>query len=566
MKSILAALLLTALQSSVLVSGLPTELEGRHYEKDHRGAVASEMDVCSKVGIDLMRRGGNAADAMVGTVICVGTVGMYHTGIGGGGFMLIRSPKGEYEYVDFREMAPAAAYEEMFVNRTELSMFGGLASGVPGELRGLEYLHKKYGKLPWKKTIQPSVKLARNGFTVTADHVKYFVLAQSMAGSNFLTENPTWALDFAPNGTLVGLGDTMYRKRFADTLETIANEGADAFYTGTIANLTIKGLNATGGIMTLADLKNYTVALREPSHGTYRGFRIHSTSAPASGAVTQAVLKILEGYNPSDDRNLTTHRLLEAMRFGYAMRAELGDPHFLPNLTAYQANMISDETAAAIRAKISSSHTLNVSDYNPKGLESLDTPGTAQMSAADRTGLAISLTSTVNLLFGSTVMIPETGIIMNNQMNDFSIPGSSNAFGYIPSPANFIKPFKRPLSSTTPSIVEHPDGKLYLVVGAAGGSRIISATIQNIINVIDRGDSIPQALARPRLHDQLTPNVCNAEYTYDNSTLSYLAGLGHTIAWVAPGQSAAQAVRLLPNGTFEAASEPRQHNSGGYAL
>ncbi|KAJ6263082.1 Gamma-glutamyltranspeptidase [Drechslerella dactyloides] len=567
MKSIIAAFLLAALQSAP-VSGFPAALQGRHHEKDHRGAVASETDVCSKVGIDLLRRGGNAADAMVGTAICVGTVGMYHTGIGGGGFMLIRSPKGEYEYVDFREMAPGASCEDMFVNKTELSLYGGLASGVPGELRGLEYLHKKYGKLPWKRTIEPSIKLARNGFKVNGDHVKLFALAQEMAGNNFLTEQPTWAIDFAPNGTLVGLGDTMYRKRFADTLETIANRGADAFYTGPIANATVQGLKETGGIMTLDDLQRYKVAIRDTTSITYHGYRFHGTTAPSSGAVTQAVFKILEGYDISAKANTneSTHLILEAMRFGYAMRAELGDPNFLPNMTAYQANMISDETALLVREKISPQTTLNVSDYNPKGLESLDTPGTSHMAVADNSGLAISLTSTLNLLFGSSVMIPETGIIMNNQMNDFSIPGSSNAFGYIPAPSNFIRPYKRPLSSTTPHIIERPDGQLYLVVGAAGGSKIISSTIQNIHNMLDLGDSAPQALARPRFHDQLTPNVCNVEWTYDNSTLAYLRERNHTVAIVAPGIASAQAVRMLPNGTFEAAGEPRQFNSGGYAI
>ncbi|KAF3937753.1 Gamma-glutamyltranspeptidase [Dactylella cylindrospora] len=516
-----------------------------------------------------MKKGGNAADAMVGTVICVGTVGMYHSGIGGGGFMLIRSPKGEYEYVDFREMAPAASWEKMFVNRTHLSMWGGMASGVPGELRGLEYLHKKYGKLKWKDTIKPSIKLARKGFRVNKDHVAYFRAGHAMAGRNFLTEDATWALDFAPNGTLVGEGDIMYRKRFADTLEIIANEGADAFYEGTLARLTINALNRTGGIMTLQDLKDYRVAIRKPAHIKYRGYKIYSTSAPSSGAVTQAVLKIIEGYpgmgNPAL-RHESTHLLVEAMRFGYAMRAELGDPSHVEGMDSYQASMISEATAAEVRSKISYHRTLDVADYNPKGLESLDTPGTAQMSAADKSGLAISLTTTINLLFGSTVMVPETGVIMNDEMNDFSIPGSSNAFGYIPSPSNFIRPFKRPLSSTTPTIIEDKKGRLYFIVGASGGSRIISSTIQNIWNVLDQGDNVVQALSRPRFHDQLTPNVCNMEYAYDNGTAAYLASLGHNVARIAPGSSAAQAIRITVNGTFEAAGEPRQHNSGGYAF
>ncbi|KAK6501406.1 hypothetical protein TWF481_009246 [Arthrobotrys musiformis] len=547
---------------------LPT-IQNRQLQKDHNGAVASETDVCSQVGIDLMKKGGNAADAMVGTVICVGTVAMYHSGIAGGGFMLIRSPKGEYEYVDFREMAPAAAHEEMFVNRTELSVYGGMASGIPGELRGLEYLHDKYGKLTWKECLEPSIRLARDGFVVNKDHVKYFELVRASAPTFFLVEDPAWAQDFAPNGTLVKLGETMYRKRFANTLETIANEGVDSFYYGPIANAMIRELKAKGGIMTHEDLRSFKLAHRKPSHITYRGRKLWSTSAPSSGAVTQSVLKILEGYpdfgNPAKV-NESTHLLVEAMRFGYSLRAELGDPDFVEGLDAYQESMVSPELAEEIRSKICLTRTLEVKEYNPKGLESLDTPGTAQMSTADASGLAVSLTTTINLLFGSTVMIPETGVIMNNEMNDFSIPGSSNAFGFIPSPANFIKPFKRPLSSITATIAETADGTLDFVVGAAGGSRIISSTIQNIINMVDYGRSIPESLATPRLHDQLTPNTCVVERSFDNSTAAYLRDLGHVITYIPDAQSAAQGLRRLNNGTFEAAGEPRQKNSGGYAF
>ncbi|KAK6358141.1 hypothetical protein TWF730_007495 [Orbilia blumenaviensis] len=559
-------ILLTVLATTV--QSLPT-IHNRQLQQDRNGAVAAQADVCSQIGIDLMKKGGNAADAMVGTVICVGTVAMYHSGIGGGGFMLIRSPKGEYEFVDFREMAPAASYEGMFVNRTELSIYGGLASGIPGELRGLEYLQKKYGKLTWKDCLLPAVNLARNGFRVTEDLVRYIGLIQDINPINFLVEDPAWAIDFAPNGKIVTLGQTMTRKRYANTLETIANEGADAFYRGPLADAMIREIKAKGGAMTHADLQVFRLAHRNPSHITYRGHKIWSTSAPSSGAVTQSVLKILEGYqdisNPAM-RNQSTHLLVEAMRFGYAMRAELGDPDFVEGLDAYQASMISPEVAEEVRSRICLTRTLEVKEYNPKGLESLDTPGTSQMSTADASGLAVSLTTTVNLLFGSTVMIPETGVIMNNQMNDFSIPGSSNAFGFIPSPSNFIKPFKRPLSSISATIAETADGKLDFVIGAAGGSRIISSTIQNIINMVDHGLGPREALQAPRLHDQLTPNTCVVEWSFDNSTVAYLRSLGHDVSYVPAAQSSAQGLRITANGTFESSGEPRQFNSGGFAF
>ncbi|KAB5566235.1 gamma-glutamyltransferase 1 [Coniochaeta sp. 2T2.1] len=531
------------------------------------GAVASEGAVCSKIGTDLLEQGGNAVDALVGTVFCIGVVGMYHSGIGGGGFMIVRSKNGGYEYVDFRETAPAAAFEDMYRNNTDASLYGGLASGVPGELRGMEYVHKRYGALPWKQVMQPAIKVARYGFEVTADLVKY--MDQVTPSGKFLTDDPTWAIDFAPHGYRVKLGETMTRKRYADTLEVIAEEGADAFYTGAIANATIATLRKANGTMTLEDLKNYTVAIRQPAQITYRGYKLHSCSAPAGGVVALSALKIVDGYSGFGDPasiNLTTHRLDEAIRFAYGERGNLGDPSFSTNLTAYQEEMLSDETAAEIRSKISDVQTQNVSWYDPGGIESLETPGTSHIVTADRSGIAVSLTTTVNLLFGSQVMVPETGVIMNNEMNDFSIPGSSNAFGYIPSAANFIWPGKRPLSSISPTIVETSDGKLYFVIGAAGGSRIITSTIQNIHHVLDQNMTAPQALAQPRFHDQLVPNQVSFEYAYDNSTTAYMKSLGHVVTWVAPGQSTAQGVRLLPNGTFEAAGEARQVASGGFAV
>ncbi|RYP13767.1 hypothetical protein DL765_006716 [Monosporascus sp. GIB2] len=530
------------------------------------GAVASESAECSRIGTDLLEAGGNAADAIVGAVLCVGVIGMYHSGIGGGGFALVRSSEGKYEYIDFRETAPTAAYEDMYKNNTAASLYGGLASGVPGELRGLEYIHKNYGVLPWDQVLAPAIKVARDGFKVTEDLVKYM---DSVSPNDFLTDDPTWAVDFAPTGSRVQLGETITRKRYANTLQVIANEGADAFYTGSIAEATIAELTKQNGTMTLDDLKNYTVAVREPAEITYRGHRVTSCGAPASGAVALSVLKILDGYDGFDDPaavNLSTHRLDEAMRFAYAQRTRLGDPSFVDGLAEYQTTMLSDKVAAEVRSKISDYRTQNVSYYNPDGIESLDTPGTSHIVAADRGGMAVTLTTTVNLLFGSKVMIPETGVIMNNEMNDFSIPGSSNAFGYIPSPANFVRPGKRPLSSISPAIVETPDGKLYYAIGSAGGSRIITATLQNIHYVIDRGMTATEALAEPRLHDQLSPNQVTLEWAYDNGTAAYLSSLGHNVTWTKPGSSTAQGLRLLPNGTFEAAGEPRQKNSGGFAV
>ncbi|CAG7946026.1 unnamed protein product [Penicillium nalgiovense] len=537
------------------------------------GAVASESSICSRHGSDILKNGGNAADAVsipCGLGVNLGTdnniVGcdrilhwcrMYHSGIGGGGFMLVRSANGDYEFIDFRETAPAAAFEDMYKNNENASIHGGLASGVPGEVRGLEYLHKKYGSLPWSTVMQPAIRTARDGFPVTEDLVKYMKSSVG-TGEDFLSKNPTWAIDFAPNGTRLGLGDTITRRRLADTLEAIAQRGADAF------------VQSENGTMTLEDLKNYTVAVRDISQIDYRGYKITSTTAPSSGSIAMSILKILGTYkdffSSEQSVDLSTHRMDEAMRFGYGERSKFGDPLFVDGMTKYEKEILKQSTIDEIRSKISDARTQNVSVYDPAGLESLETPGTSHIAAADHTGLAISVITTINLLFGSHVMVPETGIIMNNEMNDFSIPGSSNSFGYIPSVSNYVRPGKRPLSSITPAIVERPNGKLFLIAGSAGGSRIITATVQNIINSIDRGLSAAKALAKPRLHDQLMPNQVSFEYTYDNATVASMKARGHNVTWVAPGQSTAHLIRVFPNGTFDAAGEPRQLNSGGFSV
>ena len=301
---------------------------------------------------------------------------------------------------------------------------------------------------------------------------------------DFLVEDPVWAIDFAPNGTRVGLGDILTRKRYANTLEKIAKEGPGVFYTGAMAEATVRALQQANGTMTVQDLQNYTVAIRKTAEIAYRGYKLTSCSAPSGGIIALSALKIVSGYSDFGtpaNLNLSTHRLDEATRFAFAERAHLGDPSFVPGLDRYQQEMLNDTTAANIRSRILDARTLNVSDYNPQGFESLPTSGTSHVATADAQGMAITLASTVNLLFGSRLMVPETGVILNDEMNDFSVPGTSNAFGYVPSPANFVRPGKRPLSSISPVIVEHLDNSsLYFVVGAAGGSRIITATVQSL--------------------------------------------------------------------------------------
>lgn len=533
-----------------------------------KGAVASESAICSQIGIDLIARGGNAADAMVGTTLCVGVIGMYHSGIGGGGFILIRDADGNYESIDYRETAPAAAYEEMYQGNILGSLLGGLAAGVPGELRGLEYLHNKYGALPWRAVVNPAIHVARDGFEVSEDLVRYMDAGASNPPGNFLVEDPVWAEDFAPNGTLLKRGDTITRKRYADTLEKVAKYGADAFYQGEIAESIVKAIQDTNGTMTLYDLKNYKALIKRPISIDFRGKKLYTTSAPSSGSVMLSILKTMEQYDPDNiqDVNLTTHRFGEAMRFAYGARLELGDPDFVSNIELYEDVMLSKRKAKEIRNRIIDNSTQPIEEYNPKAIHAVEDHGTSHIVAADAAGMVVTSTTTINTLFGSQVMTPDTGIILNNEMNDFSIPGVRNEFGFVPTAANYIRPNKRPLSSITPIIAEHANGTVFFTTGAAGGSRIISATTQVAWHVLEHGMTMAEAIAAPRLHDQLMPNQVTFEYTYDNGTVESMVEKGHNVTWVRLGVSAVQGIRMLWNGSFEAASEMRQKNSGGRSI
>lgn len=322
--------------------------------------------------------------------------------------------------------------------------------------------------------------------------------------------------------------------------------------------------------MTLADLKDYKIVTRKTVSTTYRNYTLFSTSAPSSGSVALSILKLVENYDLSDAslRPLNTHRLDEAMRWSYAARGQLGDPDFFPFMAAYEDEMLTPSTIASIRKRIRDSHTHDPTTYHlPNQNNTIyyqpTNHGTSHIVASDSSGLSITLTSTVNLLFGSHLMVPETGVIMNNEMDDFSIPGRPNAFGFPPSPFNFPGPNKRPLSSITPVHVVHPNGSLYISIGAAGGSRIPTSTVLSIVGVLDYGLSLPEALAEPRFHDQLFPATTTFEENFQERLVKAMGEKGHNVTWVGRHLSAVQGVRRFWNGTFEAAGEPRQVNSGG---
>ncbi|KAM5345771.1 hypothetical protein ACJ41O_011632 [Fusarium nematophilum] len=533
------------------------------------GAVASEARECSFIGRDLLARGGNAVDAMVGTTFCVGVIGNYHSGIGGGGFMLVRDKDGNYEAIDFREAAPAAAYEDMYRGNVNGSIYGGLSVSVPGEVRGLEYAHKKYGKLPWKTVMQGAIKVARDGFKVNPDMEK-FMVKSAKGHNNFLVEDPSWAEDFTQNGQLIPEGATMTRRRYARTLQTIADQGADAFYTGPIAESLIKTIQESNGTMTLDDLQDYKAIPRAVLRTQYRGYSVHGISSPASGAVSLNILNTMDGFEHQDrDRNLTLHNYIEAMKFAYGARVRLGDPDFVDGTSGFEREMLNETTADRIRAKIDPRTTLHDADeYDPSRIYSSEGHGTSHIVTADGDGMAVSLTTTVNLIFGSLLMDNLTGVILNNQMNDFSIPGVHNEFGFAPAEANFIRPGKRPLSSCTPLIISREDGSLAAVLGAAGGSRIISATTQVAWRIMTFPSSftLRDAVREPRVHNQLMPNQLLVENRFSRWDVPALRERGHNITWVDEGLSSVQGLVRGEDGVFETASEPRQKNSGGVTL
>ncbi|TXT03848.1 hypothetical protein VHUM_04325 [Vanrija humicola] len=455
-------------------------------------------------------KGGSAVDAGIASALCVGMINAFESGIGGGGFMVVKPTPGTGEAaqksINYREVAPAGASQDMYAaTGRNGSQIGGLAVGVPGELRGWEKAHKLGGRLPWHDVVQPVADLGNNGWKVSKQ------LASVLAGpsSAFMKNDPLWAEIYWPNGAPAKEGDTIYRKKYAAALAKIAKEGADAFYTGAIADDIIKATTATKGILTHGDLANYTAVQDEAISTTFRGKTVHTMNAPSSGLVMLGLLNIYEPYFGEDEcwsTNDMFHRL-ESMRFAFGARTKVSDPAFNPNVTlieSFKTKEWADEQRAKITDKTHDPAYYGMTQISPED------HGTTHVSVLDSEGGAFSATTTVNLAWGSHVMTPEYGIILNNQMDDFAVPGAPDAFGLAPQAANFIAPGKRPLSSTAPTIIEDGEGNVVTVIGGAGGSRIFPGVAQAILN-LECGDDVNRAIQRPRWHSQLSPNVTTLE-------------------------------------------------------
>ncbi|KAF9531606.1 gamma-glutamyltranspeptidase [Crepidotus variabilis] len=508
-------------------SNIPGQRNPSYLIRAYNGAVASENKRCSDIGVDIMKFGGNAVDAAIAATFCTGVVNMFSSGIGGGGFMVVRIPphananSSEIYSIDFREMAPTRANTRMYVDQPLKARYGGLSIGVPGELRGLQEAHERWGSLPWSQLVQPSVKLAA-GWEVDRELGRRIPWFQDL-----MLNNPDWMAIFAPNGTLLKEGEIIRRTNLSRTLSVIAEEGPGAFYKGPIADSIIRKVRETGGILSQSDLQKYNVLVNRAMKGTYRGRRVYTTHAPTSGPVLLHLLNLMEHFDLRKMNGLNVHRLVEAMKFGFAARTKICDPAY-SNSTRSINEIPTKAFAKLLIANITDDRTHPPDYYKPV----FDVPtdhGTSHTSVVDRNGMAVAITSTINLIFGSQVMDPETGIILNDEMDDFSTPGFPNGFGLWPSPYNYPEPGKRPLSSIAPTIIENSDGTFYVAIGGSGGSRIFPAIFQTLLN-LDWGMNVQEAVEYGRLHNQLYPLEVDADNTYPQKFLNALIERGHVIS------------------------------------
>lgn len=508
------------------------------------GMVASNDLLASQVGVDVLKKGGNAVDAAVAVGFALAVTYPAAGNLGGGGFMLIRKADGAATFIDFREKAPASANRDMYRTvknpeairsdyqgeqmRLELSesIVGWRAPGVPGTVRGLEMASRKYGRKPWKDLVMPAVKLARDGFPVS-----YMLSASLKNSTRLLGRFAETNRIFLRNGKYYEAGETFRQPDLAKVLERVAKQGSKGFYEGETAQRIAKAMQENGGEITLADLKNYHAVERAPLVTEYKGHKVITAPPPSSGGVgIVQMLGMLDGsgYEQGGFNAASTwHYLAEVMRRYYADRSEyLADPDFyaVPLGRLLDRQYLAARRASIDRGKATPSQT--IAPGKAAGFESMET---THFSVVDSEGNAVSLTYTLNGSYGSGVTVPGTGILLNNEMDDFATkPGEANMFGLVQGEANKVEPGKRPLSSMTPTIVEK-DGKLKLVVGSPGGGRIINAVLQAIINVIDFGMNAQEAVDAPRIHHQWQPDKLYVQPGVSPDTKTLLRQMGHDV-------------------------------------
>ncbi|KJZ35298.1 gamma-glutamyltransferase [Pseudomonas fluorescens] len=524
-KSLIATSLALSCLSAYAASVAPVAAEN--------GMVVTAQHLASHVGVDVLKNGGNAVDAAVAVGYALAVVYPAAGNLGGGGFMTIQLADGRKTFLDFREKAPLAATANMYLDKEgnvvpDLSTRGHLAVGVPGTVSGMELALKKYGTKPRKEVIAPAIKLAEDGFVLEQGDVELLEYATDVFKKDIKDSGSI----FLSNGEPMKVGQKLVQKDLGKTLREISENGADGFYKGWVADAIVTASQANKGIITQADLDKYKTRELAPIECDYRGYHVVSAPPPSSGGVVICeIMNILEGYPMKDlgyHSAQSMHYQIEAMRHAYVDRnSYLGDPDFVKNPIAH---LLDKNYATKIRTAIDPQKA-GVSRELKPGVAPHEGSNTTHYSIVDKWGNAVSVTYTLNDWFGAGVMASKTGVILNDEMDDFTSKiGVPNMYGLVQGEANAIAPGKAPLSSMSPTIVTK-DGKVVMVVGTPGGSRIITATLLTMLNVIDYGMNIQEAVDAPRFHQQWLPEETNLEtFTTSPDTVKMLESWGHKFA------------------------------------
>jgi len=529
------------------------------------GVVVSASSLASQVGLEILKKGGNAVDAAVAVGFALAVTYPSAGNIGGGGFMVIRLADGTETTIDYREKAPLASHRDMYLDDDgnyipELSNSGVTSSGVPGSVAGLLYALENYGTLPIEEVIQPAIKLASEGFILD-----YYTARSFELNLKYFSKYESSLKVFSKNGEPYFEGEIFFQPDLAWTLKQIKEKGRDGFYKGKAAELLVKQVQENGGYITLKDLEEYQPVERKPVKGTYRGFEIISMPPPSSGGVCLIeLLNILENFEfEKDDWGSSSyiHKLVEAMKYVYADRSKhLGDPDFY-NVPV--SSLTSKEYAKEIFNKIKDTATPSYEISPSEEISFYESDETTHYSVYDKYGNAVSTTTTLNSSYGNKIVVDGLGYLLNNEMDDFSAkPGEPNIYGLIGGEANSIEPCKRMLSSMTPTIVLK-DGKPFLIVGSPGGSTIITVVLQVIINCLDFGMDIKKAVDMPRIHHQWLPDKIDYEpFSLKKDVKENLLKLGHK-----PGNQTylgrVDAILIDDNNLIWGATDPRGY--GGVA-
>jgi len=546
--------------SVIFLAGCVSGQLGKNNSNEFKnGMVVTAHPEASQVGIEILKKGGNAVDAAVAVQFALAVVYPNAGNIGGGGFMVYRSASGEINALDFREKASASASRDMYLDAAgnpivDKSLYGHLAAGVPGSVDGMVQAHQKYGKLSWEQVLQPAIDLAQNGFKIT----------KRQAGE--LNGLHGKFMEFNPNGiAFVNLestwkeNDVLIQKELANTLKLIQEKGRAGFYEGAVADSVVAEMQRGKGLMTKDDLKNYHAVWRKPITGNYRGYKIITMPPTSSGGI--ALIQLLQSVEPyplkkwGHNADSTVQVMVEAERRVYADRAtHLGDPDFyaVPQATLLKASYNKNRMANFNWATATPSSAILAGQVNGKEHEE-----TTHFSIVDRNGNAVSITTTLNGSYGSLVAVKGAGFLLNNEMDDFSVkPGAPNMYGLVGGEANAIAPNKRMLSSMTPSIVEK-DGKLFMVVGTPGGSTIITSVFQTILNVIDFDMNMQSAVAAKKIHHQWLPDEVYAEKdAIDSLSMEKLKAKGYKIINRGP-IGRVDAILKTKWGSYQGGADPR---------